>query len=102
MKFGLTPKAIKMIWDVFKEFPQIEEVVIFGSRAIGNFKEASDIDLALKGKPIDLSLIAKIKGRLEEETPLPYFFDIVDFNSIENQEFLDHIRQYGKVFFTRE
>lgn len=102
MKFGLPPKAIPIIQGVFKNFPQIEEVILFGSRAMGNFKEGSDVDFALKGRDIDLSLMGKIKGRLEEETSLPYFFDVVDFKSIVSPDLLDHIRDHGQVFFTKK
>lgn len=48
-KFGLNDKEYKIINDIFKNYEQIEEVVIFGSRALNTFKTTSDIDFAIKG-----------------------------------------------------
>lgn len=80
--------------DVFRRFPEIESVILFGSRAIGNFKPASDVDLALKGETTP-NLAGRIRGILDEETTLPYFFDVVDYHSVEKPEFLDHIQRHG-------
>ncbi|MBI2346639.1 MAG: nucleotidyltransferase domain-containing protein [Deltaproteobacteria bacterium] len=99
MTFGLTIKEAEAIRDVFRSFQEVEEVVIFGSRAIGNFKRASDIDLAVRGKNIDLHLLGKMKARLEETIPVPYFFDLVDVGAITQPELIKHIEQYGRVFY---
>ena len=101
MKFGLSNEDIKIINDVFKEFPEIEKVIIFGSRALNTFKPASDVDFALKGK-INLDIVAKVKRILDEERPLPYFFDIVDYNSISNPELKKHIDGHGKIFYLKK
>ncbi|MBI3541470.1 MAG: nucleotidyltransferase domain-containing protein [Deltaproteobacteria bacterium] len=100
MKFGLTEKEELSIKRVFDEFPEIQEVIIFGSRAIGNFKPASDIDLAIKGISIDLGLLGKIKAQLEENTPVPYFFDLVNLETISHKELKEHIREHGRTFYT--
>lgn len=41
---GLTPKELKILQNVFKKFDDIKEVILFGSRALGTHKTASDID----------------------------------------------------------
>lgn len=46
-RFGLKEATIKKIWAVFSEYPLVAKVVIYGSRAKGNFKNGSDIDLTL-------------------------------------------------------
>jgi uncharacterized protein len=74
-KFGLTDEEIKQIIDVLKSIPEVECGIIYGSRTLGTYKPGSDIDFALKGK-INLDVVAKVKRILEEETTLPYFFDI--------------------------
>ena len=58
MKFhlGLRKKEIDYLLDVFKQFSEIEEVIIFGSRAKKNYKSGSDIDLAIKGRNIKSKL----------------------------------------------
>jgi len=97
---GLTTKEISGIKAVFSKYQQIEEVLIYGSRAMGNFKPASDIDLTLKGKSIDLSLQTKIEFDLDD-LMLPYKFDISIYDKITNLEFLDHINRIGKEIYKR-
>lgn len=97
MKLG----DLKKIAQVFKQFSNIDSVLIFGSRAMGNDKKGSDVDLVLMGD-IDLSTLNKVKFLLNEETPLPYFFDVVIYNEIENQELKNHIDRYGKIIYTKD
>lgn len=49
MKYGLTQEIIEKIRSVYSRFPQIEKAVLYGSRAKGNYKTGSDIDLTLYG-----------------------------------------------------
>ncbi|MBU0650913.1 nucleotidyltransferase domain-containing protein [bacterium] len=101
MKFGLSDKEIKQINSVFSQFEEIESVIIFGSRAAKNEFTTSDIDLALKGA-ISIDVLAKVKTILEEETLLPYFFDVLDYNSINNFDLKDKINREGEVFYLKE
>lgn len=94
MKYGLTQRDVDQILAVFRKFPQIQSVVLFGSRAIGNEKPGSDVDLALKGQTTP-SLASRVGAVLNEETNLPYFFDVIDYHSVERKEFLEHIRRHG-------
>lgn len=98
MKFGLRKNTIAQINAVFANYPEIEQVIIYGSRARGNYKESSDIDLALKGRALNLRIIDRINFELDDLL-LPYCFDIIDFNQISNADFIDHINQYGIVFY---
>ena len=100
-QFGLSQKSIDSICGVFKLYPEIEEVIIYGSRSKGNYSTGSDIDFALKGKNVNRDTVSKIKNILEEELPLPYFFDITDFNSIKNPDLIEHINRVGKIFFKK-
>lgn len=100
INFGLPANSEEMIRRCFAAFTNINEVLIFGSRAMGNYKEGSDIDLAIKGVVSDVEL-RKIKNQLEEELPLPYFFDIVVYDEIVNPKIKKHIDEFGKVFYAR-
>ena len=60
MKYGLSDQTIKKIIDVFGKFPNVSEVIIYGSRAKGNFKNGSDIDLSFKGNNLTLRELNKI------------------------------------------
>ena len=92
---------IKQITDIIHSFPEIDQAIIFGSRAMGNYKNGSDVDIALKGKNISHEIVAEIRYRLNEETLLPFFFDVVDFNELQNEDLIAHINQFGKVLFTK-
>ncbi|WP_296618231.1 nucleotidyltransferase domain-containing protein [Marivirga sp.] len=98
---GLTKDDIFNIKSVFSNYPQIEEALIYGSRAMGNFKPASDIDISLIGDEIDLSLLNQIEFDLDD-LMLPYKFDISIYHKIKNPEFLDHINRVGKNIYKRK
>lgn len=81
---GLSEKELSTLREVFTRFDAIEEVILFGSRALGTHKKASDVDLAIKGKNIDINTLAKLTHTLEEQTNLPYFFDVVIYDKISD------------------
>ncbi len=99
--FGIYNNSFKMILESFLLFPKIEKAIIFGSRAMGNFKNGSDIDIAIIGNNIDFDTTARIHGKLNEELPIPYFIDVVNFNSIESEELKKHISTEGKIIYTK-
>jgi len=102
MSYGLQQRDINSIIKASEELPEIEEVVLFGSRAIGNFKKASDIDLAIKGIAVNDITVKRLSARLNEELPLPYFFDVVHYESIGNPDFVGHIDRIGKVIYRKK
>jgi len=96
MDTGLTEADINCIRTAIEQFPEIEEAVIFGSRAKGTHKKASDVDLAIKGRVVTSETINRLNFLLNEELPLPYFFDVVHYESLENQLLVEHIDRVGK------
>lgn len=100
MNFGLKDETIQKIISVFEKFPQIEKAILYGSRAKGNFKKGSDIDLTLVGKNLNLSVINKIELEIDDLL-LPYSFDISIYHQITNQELIDHINRIGKTFYLK-
>lgn len=92
---GLLDRDLKFILEAINQYPEIEEVIIFGSRAMGNYKKGSDVDLALKGGKVSRKTVRRLSDDLEEEYPLPYFFDIVSYNDISNEELKHHIDHIG-------
>lgn len=99
--YGLLERDFKFILKAIDGYSEIEEVIIFGSRAMGNYKKGSDIDLALKGEKVDQRVVRRLSDELEEEYPLPYFFDIVNYNDIEDKEFKHHIDSVGKTIWEK-
>ncbi len=100
MEFGLEEKIITKINNVFKKYPQVFEVILYGSRAKGNFKNGSDVDLVLIGNRLDLSLLYKIRNEIDDLL-LPYSFDISILNLITNENLLEHINRVGKIFYRK-
>ena len=100
MKYGLSQEQLKEINEVLSSYDAIEQAILFGSRAIDTYKEASDVDIAIKGKNVDWSLAMKVKSHLEE-TYLPFFFDVVAYNSIKSEKLRQHVDKKGKVVFNR-
>lgn len=94
--FGLTLKDLEIIAGVFKNYPSVERVLIFGSRARGNFKQGSDVDIALKGN-VSFEIVSLISIELNERSPLPYKFDVLAYDLIENEDLKKHIDHYGKI-----
>lgn len=92
---GLSPSDIEHIKKTLSQYPCIETVILFGSRAKGSHKKGSDIDIAIKFSSHNHPPIQLIHDALEEKTPLPYFFDVLDMDTIENTDLLEHINRVG-------
>lgn len=98
--FGLKASDIECIIEVLDKYPEIEEAVIFGSRAMDKHKKGSDIDIALKGKELE-STVTEVMGKLNNETPLPYIFDILDYRAITNIDLKNHIDRVGIAIYKK-
>jgi len=96
---GLSEKELSILSEVFSQFDAIEEVILFGSRAHGTYQKASDVDLAIKGKNIDLNTLSKLKYSLEEQTRLPYFFDVVIYDKISDKALKMAIDEGGERIY---
>ena len=100
-RFGITGRSYRLLLETLSAHPEIEEVILFGSRAKGNFRRGSDIDLAIKGNECTAELALKLSGYVNEELPIPYQVDIVDYGSIAHQELKDHIDRVGICLFRK-
>ncbi|MEG0014476.1 MAG: nucleotidyltransferase domain-containing protein [Cellulosilyticaceae bacterium] len=101
MRFGLLPSDLCYIADTLKRFPEIKKALLFGSRVKGNYKPGSDIDIAIVGEQINFDTLSRLHAILEEQSPLPYLFDIVDYTHLDHPELKDHISRLGEVIFER-
>ncbi|RXM74390.1 nucleotidyltransferase domain-containing protein [Clostridium tetani] len=102
MNFGLRESDLEYIVNVIRGFDEIEKAYIFGSRAKGNYKPGSDIDIAIYGENINSDILSKLNSILEEKSPMPYFFNIVDYSHLKHKELKEHIDRVGKVIFCRK
>jgi len=101
MEYGLKENTILRIQSVLASFPEIEEVILYGSRAKGNYKNGSDIDLTFKGKNLTLLIVGKVNEQLDDLL-LPYTFDLSIYHQINNPDLLDHMNRVGKLFFSKK
>lgn len=97
-QFGLNLKTIQALHSVFSKYTNLQTVLIYGSRAKGNFKDGSDIDLTLIAPEFELSNLLKIENDIEE-LMLPYKVDLSLFHKIENPNLVDHINRIGMIFY---
>jgi predicted nucleotidyltransferase len=98
MKFGLSDSVISELQDVFRRHANISKVLIFGSRAKGNYREGSDIDLVAIGNDLDYSQIIKILTEIDN-LELLYSVDLLDYNKTINTPIGEHIDRVGQVFY---
>jgi predicted nucleotidyltransferase len=101
MKFGLKEDTIERIAAVLAGFPQVERAVLYGSRAKGNCRNGSDIDLTLHGKDLTLSVISKIDQGIDDLL-LPYTFDLSIFQRLSDPDLIDHVQRVGVEFYQRD
>ncbi len=97
--FGLKDKDIQAIKKILANYDQVASGFIFGSRAKGNFKPGSDVDIALKGARIGPKVIIQISSELNERTTMPYHFDVLNYKSIRNGDLQSHIDRVGKMIY---
>ena len=97
--FGLKQSHIDAINACFTQFPEIERVIIYGSRAKGNFKNGSDIDLTIVGD-LDFRSLLKLENQIDDLL-LPYKIDLSLYHQIDNPNLSEHIERVGKVFYEK-
>ena len=97
IRFGLKESTINKIISVFTKYPQVCKVLLYGSRAKGNYRKGSDIDLTAIGD-IKYSDLAKIENEIDDLF-LPYTFDISIYKDIDNLDLIEHIDRIGIVFY---
>lgn len=101
VRCGLLERDLRIIMQAASTLPEVNQLVLFGSRAKGTHKIGSDVDLAVKGEAVTYETAVRLAVLLNEERPLPYFFDVVNYNTINEPALKDHIDRVGVVVFDR-
>lgn len=96
---GIPAETLARINLVLARFPEVERAVLFGSRAKGNYKPGSDIDLALYGAGLDWCLVGRIYDALDDLL-LPYTFSLIEHNAATDPEVAEHIARVGREIYT--
>lgn len=98
--FGLPPATLDKLRSVFVRHPAIESVVLYGSRAKGNWRPGSDIDLALKGQRIPFAELLKIEDEIDDLF-LPYTVDLSLYGELRNADLIAHIDRVGVEVYAK-
>ena len=93
-QFGLRESDLENIIGILSQFDAVKEAILFGSRAKGNYRHGSDVDIALKGD-IDFGTIARLSYLLNQESMMPYKFDLVNYSRTKHKDLKDHIDRIG-------
>ena len=100
-KYGLHPSVVQDLCAVFARYPQVEKVLLYGSRAKGNYKNGSDIDLTIcDNGEMTLRHVSQILDDIDQFL-LPYMFDLSLLKQIDDADVLDHIRRVGVPFYVK-
>jgi predicted nucleotidyltransferase len=100
-KLGLLDDDVEAIVAILSKQSNIEKAYIFGSRAKGNFKNGSDVDIALKGNQVDFDTVSQVSYWLNEETSMPYKFDVLNYHTITEPDLKDHIDRVGIELYSQ-
>ena len=100
MKFGLDDATLEKLSKVFETNPKVDKALIFGSRAKGNYRDDSDIDIALKGYDISLNDVIQLSAALEDEG-ISYKLDLVNYDSIKEPALIEHIDRVEIAIYSR-
>lgn len=99
--FGLSRRALDLLRGVFLGYPAVERAIVYGSRAMGNYRNGSDIDIALEGGALRFDDLLRIETALDD-LMLPWGIDLSLLSHIDNPALLDHIARVGKTLWVRE
>lgn len=101
MSYGLTDADWQKLTALFARNPKIERVILYGSRAKGNYKPFSDIDITLLGEGLTRSDVNQLASDIDDLL-LPYQFDISLFASLKNKELIEHIERVGIGIYQKD
>ena len=101
MNHGLPAAAVEKIQGVFSRHPRVAKAVLYGSRAKGNYRKGSDIDLTLHGEQLDFREMVLIENELDDLL-LPYMIDLSVFEKLDHAGLREHIERVGLVFYERQ
>ncbi|GMO53528.1 MAG: nucleotidyltransferase domain-containing protein [Treponemataceae bacterium] len=102
MKYGLSDRTLATLDSIFKKYPGVRQAVIYGSRAKGNYRDGSDIDITLKtDDSFTFTGLLRISGDFDD-SDMPYLVDVSLYHELSNPDLLAHVDRVGKILYSRE
>ncbi|MDR2701812.1 MAG: nucleotidyltransferase domain-containing protein [Spirochaetaceae bacterium] len=100
MEYGLPDNTLNTLDSIFRKYPGIREVVLYGSRAKGKYRRGSDIDMSLKtDETFTHTDLLRVVGDFDD-SDIPYFVDVSIYDRLSNHELKAHIDRVGKVLYS--
>ena len=96
----MTDAELQLLCSLFARHKEIEQVILYGSRARGTHKPFSDVDITLLGIGLTRSHLSRLMADIDESS-LPYFFDISLFAKLTNPDLIEQIERTGVVLYQR-
>lgn len=96
---GLSDSDLNLIREAAAQYSDIAALVLFGSRAKGTHRKGSDVDIAVQGAAVNDATISALTDQLNEVLPIPYFFDVLNYNTLAEPDLLAHIDRVGLVLY---
>ena len=100
-EFGLSARALKLLRDLLATQPALRRAIVYGSRAKGNFRPGSDIDITLDAPDLSFHAYQRLCTAVDDLN-LPWDIDLSLTSRIDNPKLLDHIARVGKPLWIRE
>lgn len=100
-EFGIKESDFNFLINTFRKYEHINKVIIFGSRAKGNFNDRSDIDLVIQKSNISRQFIGRIISEINESN-FPFTVDLQIYEKLKNEMLISHINRVGKVIYTKD
>lgn len=95
----ISDKLLNDLCNIFNNYTEIDRVILFGSRARGDNKNTSDVDLCIFGMDVTHLVLAKVTMDIYElDTPLS--FDILNFNELSKKALIDNILNEGVEIYS--
>ncbi len=101
MPYGLSENTINKLKQIFQKYEAIKGAILYGSRAMGNYTEGSDIDITLLGDHLDFKHIQKISTEIDN-LMLPWIVDISIKDDIKNVDLIKHIKEVGIYIYEKD
>lgn len=101
LTFGLRITDLAYMDELFRQHPDIEQVWLYGSRAKGTNRPGADVDLALVGPDVKQETVRHIHFVLEEDSPMPFFFDVLHWDTLSNQNLKAEIQRTAQSLYQR-
>jgi predicted nucleotidyltransferase len=98
--FGLSTRALGLLRGLFSAYPEVNRVIVYGSRAMGNYRSGSDIDIALDAPGMENARFLHL-CTAADDLMLPWMMDLSLLSDINNPALREHISRVGKPLWVR-